>query len=206
MTPAPRGRLPSGRIARHERAVARCVHRTSTRHPPAERNRRERSFVVPMGSLGTRLSPDQGAAGACEHPARWIRNASSTTQASPERTRSPLSARRVGESCPNESQIATRMQVGTTWRFSSGFWCARAGYLTADPLPTGKGSRSRLVGQRQRRMSRDFCERFVCLAPSGMCHKASRDVAVRRAYHRCVRNVSACSADRQQQSADLQAL
>ncbi len=37
------------------------------------------------------------------------------------------------------------------------------------------------------------------------CQAASRDVAVRRAYRRCVRNVSPCSTDRQQQSADLQA-
>ena len=38
------------------------------------------------------------------------------------------------------------------------------------------------------------------------CRKKPRGVALRRAYRRCVRNVSACSAHRQQQSADLQAL
>jgi 3-oxoadipate enol-lactonase len=38
------------------------------------------------------------------------------------------------------------------------------------------------------------------------CRKRPRDVAVRRAYRRCVRNVSGCSTGRQQQSANLQAL
>jgi hypothetical protein len=44
-----------------------------------------------------------------------------------------------------------------------------------------------------------------CLAPKE-CRKASRDAAVRRAYRRCVRNVSACSTNRQHDNADLQAL
>ena len=40
----------------------------------------------------------------------------------------------------------------------------------------------------------------------GLCRKTPRDVAVRRAYRRCVRNVSACFTGRQQLSASSQAL
>src|SRR5262249_37927099 len=39
---------------------------------------------------------------------------------------------------------------------------------------------------------------------SQMRRQTSRGVARRRAYRICVRNVSACSTDRQQESADLQ--
>jgi hypothetical protein len=75
-----------------------------------------------------------------------------------------------------------------------------------DHFPTRRESRFRLAGQQQWPMSRGFYEgpRRVC--SSEACQKASRDDAVRRAYRRCVRNVSARSTDRQQQSADLQAL
>jgi len=76
----------------------------------------------------------------------------------------------------------------------------------ADPLSAGKGSRSRQPGQQKLPLSGGFPGQLVDQPLSQTCRKTTRDVAVRRAYRRCVRNVSACSADRQQQSADLQAL
>jgi len=59
------------------------------------------------------------------------------------------------------------------------------------------------------RICREFLESTSRPRFLQTCPKTPRDVAVRRAYRRCVRNVSACSTDRQQQqqhSADLQAV
>jgi hypothetical protein len=74
-------------------------------------------------------------------------------------------------------------------------------------------SRSPLVTARSRRrwqqappICRQFLESTTRLQFQQMRRKKPRDVAVRREYRRCVRNVSARSTDRQQQSAYLQAL
>jgi hypothetical protein len=58
----------------------------------------------------------------------------------------------------------------------------------------------RLLRQRCRRLSSAFC-RVTCSGPGCGTGSAggSPDVAVRRAYRRCVRNVSARSTNRQQQ-------
>jgi hypothetical protein len=75
-----------------------------------------------------------------------------------------------------------------------------------DPLPAGKGSRSRLPRQRKAPLSRQFPRRSSLDPAAAMRPGRSPDVALRRAYRRCVRNVSACCTKRQQQSGDLQAL
>ena len=69
-----------------------------------------------------------------------------------------------------------------------------------------RGVVSRLLGQRSMSLSRAFAARPARALAAEPCRRASPGVAVRRAYRRCVRNVSACSTSRQQQSADLQAL
>ena len=75
-----------------------------------------------------------------------------------------------------------------------------------DSLSVEKGSYSRLLRQRTCPSCRG-CRRSrrpsIARRP---CRKTSGDVAKRRGYRRCVRNVSACSTGRQQQSTALQAL
>ena len=75
-----------------------------------------------------------------------------------------------------------------------------------DLLPVEKGSLARQLRQRFHPVCRNFVDPRDRVSPGRMGQKASRDVALRRAYCRCVRNVSARSTSRQQQSADLQAL
>jgi hypothetical protein len=72
-------------------------------------------------------------------------------------------------------------------------------------LPCGRGSQSRHLGQRLVPASRAFSSVAASLTAVSLCQKTPRNVALRRAYRKCVRNVSACSASRQQQSAELQA-
>jgi hypothetical protein len=76
----------------------------------------------------------------------------------------------------------------------------RSDWADRDPLTVGKGSRPRQPGQQELPLSGKISCSTCRPALSQTCRKTTRDVAVRRAYRRCVRNVSACSADRQQQS------
>jgi hypothetical protein len=92
-------------------------------------------------------------------------------------------------------------------------WGTRLGGSIASPL-TDSNRRPLTVGKGQdpaNRATEVASERGDFLLdlstqPCATCRKTTRVVAVRRAYRRCVRNVSACSVDRQQQSVDLQAL
>jgi hypothetical protein len=68
----------------------------------------------------------------------------------------------------------------------------------SDPLSAGRGVRVSPMETTEEARLQVFRPRST-LTPSRMLYqKASRDVAMRRAYRRCVRNVSACSTDRQQ--------
>jgi hypothetical protein len=80
------------------------------------------------------------------------------------------------------------------------------GLIPDDPLSVERGSLSRPLRQRSCGLCRDFVDRRDRVLAREVRRKASQDVAMRRAYRRCVRNVSACLTNRQQQSAHLQAL
>jgi hypothetical protein len=73
------------------------------------------------------------------------------------------------------------------------------GLIPDDPLSVERGSLSRPLRQRSCGLCRDFVDRRDRVLAREVCRKASQDVAMRRAYRRCVRNVSACSTNRQQQ-------
>ena len=101
-------------------------------------------------------------------------------------------------------RISRTSGARTTARTTSGFWRSRQ--RTIPTTSSSSGSRFRRLAER-RRASLGGSPWSACRpALSHTCRKTTRDVAVRRAYRRCVRNVSACSRYRQQQSADLQAL
>jgi hypothetical protein len=58
--------------------------------------------------------------------------------------------------------------------------------VALDPLSCGRGSGSRPVRQRQSPLSRDFPRARRDPCSSEVCQEASRGVALRRAYRRCV--------------------
>ncbi len=76
---------------------------------------------------------------------------------------------------------------------------AHKSLIPMTPSLSERGSLSRPLRQRSHPLCRDFVDRRVRLWPGGLCQKASQNVAVCRAYRRCVRFVSACFIDRQHQ-------
>ncbi len=104
-----------------------------------------------------------------------------------------VQSRRLSVTCVSEEldRLGTRLADTTTRS------CRRRPDIL-DPLSAGKGSRSLRRRQQKLPICREFLESTTRPHFLQMCRKKPRDVAVRRAYRRCVRNVSACSTDRQQ--------
>ena len=134
----------------------------STRHPPAERNRARVLLRRTDGVIGDPALTRPMRCRSLRSLLRWIRNASSTTRASPRRTGSPLSMpgqsawnsslrsstgltlrgliAASGESSPKESQLVCKS--GPQGACPSGFWRARAGYFDCRSPPYGEGINS----------------------------------------------------------------
>jgi hypothetical protein len=94
-----------------------------------------------------------------------------------------------------------RRRVQFRWLLIRGAACGarQSPAPPADTLSAKNGSRSRPLRQRNTPLSRNFSDSSSSARSPQGCRSTSEDDAVRRAYHQCVRNVSACFTARQHQ-------